>query len=228
MLLAGLLRGNVRETPLEFLSEVGIEAGSKEYLIFLKTIRLLQRIDTEESDIRTYCDLVREGGFYEDFIERLHNWNPHDPNASEYESVINRVKKLTKYQPLDPEKDRDEVKREVMVTLFSSNRHIGYKPKADMKNRFKEFFPDVYSVIQKLKEGEKNRLARFLQRSESMVVLSHTCKRLHNLDPDIPLITIHDSISTTEEHAEIVEQVLLEEAERVVGFKPIVKVETWQ
>lgn len=224
MLLAGLLQGNIREAPLDFLSEVGIEAGSKEYQTFLKTIRLLQRIDTDGSDIRTYCDLVREGRFYEDFIERLRNWNPHDPNAGEYENVINRLKKLTKYKTID----RDQVKKAVMVTLFSSNRHIGDKPDADLKNRFREFFPDVYSVIQKLKEGEKNRLARFLQRSESMVVLAHTCKRLHNLDPEIPLITIHDSISTTEEHAEIVEQVLLEEAERVVGFKPIVKAETWQ
>ncbi|MCZ7557000.1 MAG: hypothetical protein M5R41_11435 [Bacteroidia bacterium] len=223
MLLAALLRGNIRKTPLEFLSEVGIEAGSKEYETFLKTIRLLQRIDTEESDIRTYCDLVREGRFYEDFIERLRSWNPHDPNASEYENVINRLKKLTKYKTMD----RDQVKREVMVTLFSSNRHIGYKPDADMKNRFREFFPDVYSVIRKLKEGEKNRLARFLQRSESMVVLAHTCKRLHELDPEIPLLTIHDSISTTKEHAEIVKQVLLEEVEKFVGFEPTVSIDDW-
>jgi hypothetical protein len=222
MILSGLLRGSVRRDPSSYLEKVGIEQSSKDYEVFLKAIHLLDKIDSPASDISLYCDLVRTGAFYEHFIQRLRNWKDYDPNSTDREEVNKRVKSLTKYRNMD----RDGVKEAIMVTFFSSNLFIG-RIDADLKNRFAEFFPDVYQVIKTIKTSEKNRLAKFLQRSESMIVLYHACKRLNRMHPDIPILTIHDSICTLPEHKLIVREVLLDEVLKFVGFVPTVKEEIW-
>jgi len=128
-------------------------------------------------------------------------------------------------------KTRDEVKREVLKIFFSGNQFIG-QPEAKSKRIFKEKFPTVYSLIAFIKKHKKNRLANLLTRIESYLILNIISNRISKEFPNLPIFTIHDSISTTDgcilttrENWELVENIMLSELKRYVGFPPILKIE---
>jgi hypothetical protein len=58
-----------------------------------------------------------------------------------------------------------------------------------------------------------------MQNIESSLVIATVCERLRLECPDVPLLTIHDSIATTREYADLVRQALLEGLHRL-GVRP--------
>lgn len=71
------------------------------------------------------------------------------------------------------------------------------------------------------------KLATLLQRVESKIVLDIICKRLLQKYPSIPLITIHDSIATTDEYLKIVEDEMKECFAQIIGVAPKLNKEKW-
>jgi len=67
--------------------------------------------------------------------------------------------------------------------------------------------------------------AHFTQRLEAHVILDIVCRGISKERPDIPLLTIHDSILTTEEHAQYVKDFMEHHIYRVMGRKPTVVLE---
>ena len=72
-------------------------------------------------------------------------------------------------------------------------------------------FPEVYQFILAKKKHGYEELAREMQRAEAEFMLGTVCKRLFEYHPEVPVVTVHDSISTTPEHVALVERVVLEE-----------------
>jgi hypothetical protein len=71
------------------------------------------------------------------------------------------------------------------------------------------------------------RLACILQRLESYLVLDVVCKRIQIEKPKVPLVTVHDSIATTEENVNYVEGLIKEELKKAIGFEPKIEKEPW-
>jgi hypothetical protein len=118
--------------------------------------------------------------------------------------------------------NRGEVKEGMFEVLFSRN---GYHSKA--KKLFKELFPSVDNLFRTIKQEDHRLLPILLQRIESEVVLRVITKKIGKRYPAIPMFTIHDSIATTEQHVNTVEQVMIEELTKLTGLFPKLKKESW-
>ena len=81
---------------------------------------------------------------------------------------------------------------------------------------FKKLFPEVFKIADAIKGGRPvdratdtgelkthNRLSILLQRMEAKFILDYCTKRIAKKYPNMPLITIHDSIATTTSYAAV-------------------------
>ena len=123
-------------------------------------------------------------------------------------------------------KDRKEVKAAVFQVLFTSNQFKG-QAEAAPKRLFEQKFKAVYDVFAKIKSKDKSLLPRLLQSIESHLMINIIAKRVSEEYPLAPIYTIHDSISTTEEYVEVVEQIMMEELTKAIGHPPTIKQEVW-
>jgi hypothetical protein len=162
------------------------------------------KTNKENSDVQEYLHFVKEGKFYEFFGEKM-------------------VQMGKIPISLDP---REEAKKVVFSALFSRNQALGYK---DEIRLFKDNFPTVFQIFKLIKSGTNNHrtLACSLQNLEAKVILSKICKKISECHPNIPIFTIHDSITTTQENVGIINDIMSDEIEKVVGFKPILKLSAW-
>lgn len=69
---------------------------------------------------------------------------------------------------------------------------------------FKQFFPEMYRIVMHKKLKAHNWLAKYLQHAEAVIVLGEVMPKL--LYDNIPAVTLHDCIITTENFAARVEK----------------------
>lgn len=144
------------------------------------------------SDIGRYIEIVTAGRIYEELMV-----------------VLNEC-------------DRDTVKEIYMKILNSEDKRKydprGYRP----KQVFKSLFPNVYQVQQWVREVNYVYLSHLLMRVESYCVIDVICQRISKEKPRVPIFTIHDGILTPKGNEAYVFQVMEEELERLIGFRPII------
>lgn len=92
--------------------------------------------------------------------------------------------------------------------------------------RFQERFPTVWTIIQEIKAKDYRHLSHNLQKLESTIIFA-ICDNLRQDRPEIPLVTIHDSILTTQEHVQVVRTYMMAEFARY-GFTPSLTQETYE
>jgi hypothetical protein len=157
---------------------------------------------TDQKDVMLFLDLVEKGQFYE-YMEEVFSreW------GEEYGT-------------------RNAVKAAIFLVLFTNNRFIG-QDEAKGKRLFKKIFPNVYKLFAAYKKCNSNGLPVLLQRIEAKLILDVIAKRIAKEMPRIPIYTIHDSITTTVEHLDYVQQVMREELGKYIGIEPKFKVEYW-
>src|ERR1035437_2166672 len=80
---------------------------------------------------------------------------------------------------------------------------------------FSKTFPTVYASMWRKKAGNYKRLPCDMQRRESRLMLEHVVARLAVEHPNVPCVTIHDSVMTTPDHIELVKLVILSEFEKI-------------
>ena len=122
---------------------------------------------------------------------------------------------------------RKQVKTAVFQTLFTGNSFIGQKEAAP-KKIFAELFPEVYEVFRQIKKKDKTTLPRLLQSIESYLIIDLICRRIGKELPEAPIFTIHDSIATTKENVDAIQQIMLEECTKAIGFAPKLTIENWE
>ncbi|WCO02910.1 hypothetical protein [Psychroserpens ponticola] len=153
----------------------------------------------------------------------------------EFSQYINLVVSGTLYEFLEQQfsqclgetfSNRKEVKTAVFQVLFTDNRFLGQE-EAKPKKMFKEMFPYVYEVFRQIKSKDKSLLPRLLQSIESYLMINVIAKRISEEYPDAFICTIHDSISTTEEYVDVVEQIMIEELSKAIGHPPKLAREEW-
>lgn len=104
---------------------------------------------------------------------------------------------------------------------------------------FSFVFPLVAKAFRELQEGfyktthgkgnakwkygdQVSTYAYVMQRFEARILLETICGRIIRERPEVPLITIHDSIYTLPEFTEYVHGVMVTEIQKVIGHKPMI------
>jgi hypothetical protein len=116
-------------------------------------------------------------------------------------------------------------KARVLTVLYKSNKW-GRFPN-EMAARLKRKYPSVMAMLKALKRHDYRHAARLMQNLESTMFIRRVCGRLMRERPDVPVLTKHDSILTTPEHAETVVQII-KEAFIKLGIKPHLKREVYR
>lgn len=114
---------------------------------------------------------------------------------------------------------RSDFKQMLFADVFYGKREVN----TPITQLFGREFPSVHQFILDQKVENYKNLARDMQRAESELMIDTVCLRLMAHHPEIPVVTIHDSIMTTEQHIPIVARIIREKFERI-GFRPSLKV----
>lgn len=164
-------------------------------------VRYLYSLNREQ--VKDYILKVSKGDIYEYMVNVLNTGNTSNPV------------------------DKETVKTMMLIVFFSSNRYF-HQAEAVLKRIFNQHFPAIYDLIKLTKVNHKEDLACLLQSLESEIILHRCCKRIwEEGDHQVPVFTIHDSITTTIEYSEYVKRVMEEELLNVIGVSPTIKVEYW-
>lgn len=173
-------------------------------------IMLVKTVETASiaHNTKLYVDLVTSGSFYEEFGLMLKK-----------EGIID--------EKLDDKETRDKAKNATFSALFNSNNAISF---CKEMNIFKRTFPEVYAVFKmvKLGKGHHNTLAILLQSLEALLILHKACKIISEEKPNVPILTLHDSIITTEGNEEYVHAVMKNVLTEAIGVPPVLKIERWE
>jgi len=159
-----------------------------------------------------YVEIVSKGVYYEEFGEilRAHGLIPPD------------VKDVRKFS-----------KEATYSSFFAPNFDIWF---IEAMQHFKKVFPSVYKIFSKVKFREKGTkkkekvhraLSVCLQAFEADLFLNRICKRISEVNPEIPIFTIHDSVVTTLEHQKVVEEIVKDEIFKAIRIVPKLNIEQW-
>ena len=148
-----------------------------------------------QEELDKYLDVVCNIGFYEFFAKKLDI-------------------KLT-------EKNRTEFKKKIFGgVLFDKNR----KKLSKYEEVFKQEFPIIFYCMRDMKKENHANIPINLQKLESQFIF-HCVDVLRNKYKNIELLTIHDSICTTEGKEQIVYDVMIEEFQKMFNILPKIKIE---
>ena len=167
-------------------------------------------------------------------MEKFNHYKEIVANGTMYETIA-----TTCQERLHKNISRKEAKTLIFHLLFSSNQgQIDDTTISQMKQIFsEELYPYVAKLIKLVKhcyrglpiKKQHNRLACLLQSIESEIILHRCCKRTwEEMNHQVPVFTIHDSIATTIEYKEYVRTVMQEELLKAIGVLPTLSEEYWK
>jgi len=174
--------------------------NKEEYKSIITLVNTSETLTDINSGLEKYRSLVLEGLFYEYIQEYF---------ADTYPERFS---------------DRPRVKKEVMRILFSDPKkeHWSfYKPCLD----FYKHFPVPYQLFKMIKQIEYNYFPIILQAIESFLVIDVICKRISDLNAEIPIFTIHDNILTTIGNEGFVASIMTEEIKGYIGHTPTLDIQ---
>lgn len=141
------------------------------------------------------------------FLTRLIQDSNYAIEENEWKLFCQLVNTGTYYQYLMDKLNisKSEAKKMTYKVLFGKNY---FNSKVDKS--FKSFFPSIYKFLKEFKKesGDYKILSHKLQLMESDLIFNKVIKTLYLLHPDIKLITIHDSIITSQKYKESVNNIL--------------------
>lgn len=175
------LKSEIRKNCLYFGNEklVELDINNSQPLFFAK---LLYETNTNLVDVfefDNYKNLVTKGDFYQYLMDNS-------------KTIIGK------------EIDRKTAKSYTYKVLFGRNYITSYADKL-----FQSLFPTIYIFIKDYKYREKDYriISHELQKNESNLIFNKVVKNIFNEYPNIPIITIHDSIMFPESYYEKINEI---------------------
>ena len=181
-----------------------------------EALPILRRFGIETSSIVNDDNTLRQENFS---YEMTDNW------TDDVKEFIDLCERGVLYDDLMrrlniPAKRRDSFKR-----LFFSQVFFGkIKTTGRVRKLFARDFPTVYQAINDLKRKDYRQLAYLLQAHESKIMIDIICRRILDELPGTFIATIHDSIMTTPDKAEVVKMIMVREFQRF-GLNPMIRME---
>lgn len=129
---------------------------------------------------------------------------------------------------LNGDYELQKVKNDVMLLL--NLKDLKKRKNIHLIEQFKNHFPNINLFIESLNNFKsfKAAVAILLQRSESYLFLRVGCKAVNERLPDVPFLTIHDSILIEEQYSEVVTPILMQSLNTNTGIEPGVSVKAIQ
>jgi len=111
--------------------------------------------------------------------------------------------------------NKKSAKKLTYKVLFGRNHE---NSKVDMA--FRKLFPTIHNYIKlyKKEKGDYKVLSYDLQQTESTMIYNTIIDRIIDIDPNIKMITVHDSIMGKESDRGIIEKVFYEEMQKYLGI----------
>jgi hypothetical protein len=163
----------------------------------ITSIVLLHTQDTDIKQIEQFIFLIRSGDIYEKVGEELLQ-----SGSIWFEDDAYNTKLLIKDTKLQKTEDFETL-RKCAKTITLNAIYCSPKTKAvKAVNEFRKLFPVVTIWLDTLKKFRYSDLAVLMQQIEAKSVLSHAAKKLSKKHLKMPLISRHDSLSTTIEYFE--------------------------
>lgn len=128
-------------------------------------------------------------------------------------TVYDRLADLTGYE-------RDDVKPMFLAVIYGHPGHMHTRVGEAIHELYPAVFDAVVDLNFRLGHGG---LPRMMQRLESGVMIGRVASRLLREQPQIPILTVHDSVLVPEEYVEVVSAVIAEEWRAEFGVEPRVK-----
>ncbi len=102
---------------------------------------------------------------------------------------------------------RDDFKQVLFADVFYGRAVVN----TPVTHLFETHHPEILRWIREQKAHDYADLARRMQQEESGMMIGAVVRRLMEHHPEVPFYTVHNSITTVEEHGELVGRVLKEE-----------------
>lgn len=199
-----------KEFWLSYTSNITLKRLDKDLFRYLKSEDnfppyIMLQESAESIDSRwfinyTFKKLVQNGKLYEFICSNFYN------------------KYFTKGK-IDRFNTRAKTKQEFLHMMYFDPK-TRYSTARAVFNNFKAFFPEEAAIMNLMKKRKHNDFPIILQKIEAQMLLHKVAKKVYDLNADIPLFTIHDSIITTKKHASKLLSILEEEYKKFIGFIP--------
>lgn len=176
-----------------------------------------------KEDLKKFITEVQEGVFYENLGAILYKEDIILRNHSG-QYFYNHFKKKKGMLLELFESIRIAGKSITMLLLFGKHRNTF------VSQVFKKHYGDVAEIIRIIKSkdaGNKGYLASLLQNIEANCILDYCTKNIAEKYPDMPLLTIHDSVLTTIDYIDILENEFRNYLKKYYGIEPKLKIENW-
>jgi len=136
-------------------------------------------------------------------------------DLKEFELFSDLVKSGTYYQYIIDKldlKSKSESKELTYKVMFGQNRQ---KSQSDI--RFESLFPTIHNFIKKYKKdySDYRIISHHLQKMESNLIFNNVISRIMDINSDIKIITIHDSIIVQKKWKELVSDILSQEMSKI-------------
>lgn len=214
-----LVNIDIKNSQIFFLLVVLDRIRNKNILGLEKYSNIILPLFTKTLDIiefERFKKLVISGTFYNELGRKL--IIEKGKNGVYEKMKYDYINEIAHYYEFDSPKAL--MKPITFEILFSKN-----ECNSTEKSWFKKEFPTIMEVIKTLKEKKHNELAILLQNIEAEVILDNVIKSISKFNKDIPLFTIHDSIMTSEEHSQIVFDIMKREINRITRFEPSISID---
>ena len=160
------------------------------------------------TEFERYCTLVDKGRLYE-YLYPLY----HDATGAFYD--------------LTDSNQRSKFKKMFFYSLYADNRMLPSDENFQFRKVFRETFPSVYKVFALIKKGDKALLPIILQAVEAELVVNRIARRVASEQPELPIFTIHDSVTTLHYMREYVHDVIKMEFDQAIGLEPTLEYQNW-
>ena len=172
-------------------------------------------LNLSQEEISDFGTSILNGDFYESFQEKIEI--KYKTNGEPYRNVFVKSKGVWEDKVYDSE--RELVKKVIMEIFYSSSRIT--IPEAAV---FRRAYPSIHKIMTCIKDNGV-KFSYLLQYIEAYCLLDYVAFKIYKKYPEMTLLSIHDSLVTTESYKDILKEEMYILLKEITTIKPQLKLE---
>ncbi|WNI39012.1 hypothetical protein [Chryseobacterium sp. SG20098] len=184
--------------------------------------------------LQKICKCLSTEGFKEEYMT-FKNWVLDGRIYENMTDIISPDKHLGRYYTYKYDerlkykvRETNYSQRDMMKGVFFTLLFCGVKTKDKHYHTLKRAFPNLVELIEIFKMKKNSDFSKLLQNIESECIIDYVTKKIAEQYPEMPLFTIHDSVSTTVEYGDILKTLMPRYVYEYTGLMPKIEEEKWK